>query len=123
MFSKERLKSLLSGIMDSITLIESQKNTIKSPMDFVSTQQGVFVMGGICMQLVLIGETIKVIDTKTEGTYLCNYQGIPWKAIMGLRNLIAHEYNKIDEEEIFNIIYNDLDSLKTVIFKMIKDLS
>lgn len=71
MFSKERLKSLLSGIMDSITLIESQKNAIKSPMDFVSTQQGVFVMGEICMQLVLIGETIKVIDTKTEGTYLC----------------------------------------------------
>ena len=122
MFDKNRLKYLLSNIEDSINLIFSQREMIKSPMDFVATQQGVFMMEGICMQLVLIGETVKVIDAKTNGDYLSKYSEIPWKAIMGLRNLIAHEYNRIDEDEIYNIINGDLDILFREVQQMKKDL-
>lgn len=122
MFDKNRLKYLLSNIEDSINLILSQRVAIKCSLDFVSSQQGVFVMGGICMQLVLIGETVKVIDAKTDGKYLLNYPEIPWKAIMGLRNLIAHEYNKIDEDEIFNIINGDLDTLLRTVQQMKREL-
>lgn len=122
MFDKNRLKYLLSNIEDSINLILSQRATIKCSLDFVSSQHGVFVMGGICMQLVLIGEYVKVIDAKTDGKYLLNYPEIPWKAIMGLRNLIAHEYNKIDEDEIFNIINDDLDALLRTVQQMKREL-
>jgi uncharacterized protein with HEPN domain len=59
---------------------------------------------------------------KTDGKYLLNYPEIPWKAIMGLRNLIAHEYNKIDEDEIFNIINGDLDTLLRTVQQMKREL-
>lgn len=75
------------------------------------------------MQLIFIGESVKVIDKKTNGIYLTNYPDIPCIAIMGLRNLIAHQYHRIDEEEIFNIIYNDLDRLQNTIELMKFDLT
>ena len=47
------------------------------------------------MQLVLIGESAKVLDIKNPD-YLAKYPEIPWVEIIGLRNMIAHEYHHID---------------------------
>ena len=41
---------------------------------------------------------------------------------MGLRDIIAHEYHRIDEEEIFNVIKNELSPLLSVIRKMKQEL-
>lgn len=123
MYDKNRIFDLLNRIDESIELIKSQRDKIKKPEDFISSQTGMFLLSGICMQLIFIGESVKVIDKKTNGIYLTNYPDTPWIAIMGLRNLIAHQYHRIDEEEIFNIIYDDLDRLQNTIELMKFDLT
>lgn len=112
----------MSKIEEAIDLILLQRPSIVSTDYFTSTQQGMFVLGGICMQLVYIGETVKVIDKKTGGEYLNRYPEVPWVEIMGLRNLLAHEYHKVDEEEIFSIIQSDLDDLRATVQRMKKDM-
>ena len=74
------------------------------------------------MQLVFIGESFKTIDNKTNHSYLIKYTDIPWTAIMGLRDIIAHEYHRIDEEEIFAVVNKDLISLLKIIRQMKMDL-
>ena len=74
------------------------------------------------MQLIFIGESIKTIDNKTSHAYLTNYPDICWPQIMGLRGIIAHEYHRIDEEEIFNIIKVDQSPLLLTIRQMKKEL-
>lgn len=37
---------------------------------------------------------------------------IPWAQIKGMRNVHAHEYDKIDRHIIWNTIENDIDVLK-----------
>ena len=81
-----------------------------------------FILSGICMQLVFIGESVKTIDNKTNHSYLIKYTDIPWTAIMGLRDIIAHEYHRIDEEEIFAVVNKDLISLLKIIRQMKMDL-
>ena len=103
--------SLLTRIEDSILLIESQTRHIKKADDFMLTPEGTFTLSGVCMQLIYIGESIKSIDAKTDSQYLVNYPAIPWADIMGLRNIIAHEYHRIDEDEIFRVITSDLQPL------------
>lgn len=49
---------------------------------------------------------------------MIKYPSIPWTEIMGLRDIIAHEHHKIDEEEIFNVIKQDLVSLLNTIRQM-----
>ena len=59
---------------------------------------------------------------KTNHSYLIKYTDIPWTAIMGLRDIIAHEYHRIDEEEIFAVVNKDLISLLKIIQQMKMDL-
>ena len=51
-----------------------------------------------------------------------NYPEIPWNAIMGLRDIIAHEYQHIDAEEIIHVIEKDLPSLLKIVKRMKKEI-
>ena len=42
---------------------------------------------------------------------------------MGLRNIIAHEYHRIDEDEIFRVITNDLQPLLETVRRMKEDVN
>lgn len=121
MNTTERIYQLLERIEDSILLIQSQMGRITRPEDFVYSQDGVFTLSGVCMQLIFIGESVKVIDAK-DNTYLSKYPDIPWTAIMGLRDIIAHEYHRVDEEEIYAVVVNDLPTLLEQVRTMRIDL-
>ena len=94
---------------------------ITRPEDFVYSQDGMFTLSGVCMQLIFIGESVKVIDSKDKA-YLSQYPDIPWTAIMRLRDIIAHEYHRIDEEEIYSVVMNDLPALLNQVRTMKIDL-
>lgn len=67
--------------------------------------------------MIFVGETVKVIDGKSPD-YLGRYSAVPWKDIMGLRDIIAHEYHHVDAEEIFAVLKDDLPHLLEVIHEM-----
>ena len=119
---KKTIYSLLTRIEESILLIQSQTKHIRRADDFMLTPEGTFTLSGVCMLLIYIGESIKSIDAKTDSQYLINYPEIPWSDIMGLRNIIAHEYHRIDEEEIFRVITCDIQPLLDQVQKMKSEL-
>lgn len=123
MYDNARIYSLLDRIEDAICLIDGNTHLITSADDLLSSPDGMFVLSGVCMQLIFIGESVKVIDNKTQHSYLSLYPDIPWSSIMGLRDIIAHEYHHIDAEEIFKVIRSNLPELLTTIRKMKNDLS
>ena len=122
MFDRTRIEALLNRIEDAILLIQSKRGLITKPDDFLLNSDGMFLLSGICMQLIFIGESLKTIDNKTSHNYLVHYPNIPWNAIMGLRDIIAHEYHRIDEEEIFNVMNVELEPLLDTIRIMKKKL-
>ncbi len=123
MYDSMRILSLLQRIDDAITLIIDNTSYITSANRFLESSDGMFALSGACMQLIFIGESVKSIDAKTNHEYLSNYSGIPWNEIMGLRNIIAHEYHHIDAEEIFDVIKNDLPLLQETIREMKQNLA
>lgn len=122
MFDRDRVQAALDRIEDAVLLVFGKTESIKSPDDFLMSSDGMFVLSGVCMQLIFIGENVKVIDNKTDHSYLMSYPEIPWTEIMGLRDIIAHEYHRIDAEEIYLVIRNDLPTLLSVVRKMKDDL-
>ena len=40
------------------------------------------------------------------------YPNLPWKETRNLRNLIVHDYDNINIEQIYYIVLNDLPSLR-----------
>lgn len=76
-----------------------------------------------CMCLQTIGETVRQIDNLTEEALLVeNYKEIPWKRIIGLRNILSHEYAAIDPEAIFNTIKRGIPPLLITINSIITDI-
>ena len=68
-----------------------------------------------CMVLIAIGESVKNLDKITEGALLPTYPAIPWKRVMGMRDVIAHHYFDVDAEVVFGVITKEIAPLKTAI--------
>ena len=54
--------------------------------------------------------------------FFSSYKQVPWKAVFGLRNVIAHEYTDVDDESIFNTIKHDIPVLKETGERILSDL-
>ena len=55
----------------------------------------------VLMQIIVIGENC----TRLESLGYCKTQpSIPWAKIRGMRNLIAHDYARVEPNEVWNAI-------------------
>jgi uncharacterized protein with HEPN domain len=59
-------------------------------------------------QLEIIGEA----SSRLSEQFRLDNNDIPWPRIIGLRNLVIHEYFGIDDITIWNIVTNDVPVLK-----------
>lgn len=69
----------------------------------------------VLYNLVVIGEAAAQVGDETRA----RAQEIPWTSIVGLRNLIAHEYFRIDLEVIQDIVANQLDQLEAEVRRLL----
>lgn len=75
-----------------------------------------------CTLITAIGEGINRIN-RVLPEYLPNtYPSIQWRAIIGMRNHIAHGYFEIDGDLIIDAVKNDIPPLGEVIIMAISDL-
>lgn len=80
-------------------------------------------LDAVCMQFIAIGESLKGLDKVTGRKLLHTDTSIPWKKIMGLRDIIAHHYFDVDADEIWWIIENELNPLLNSVRNFINNVS
>ena len=112
----------LSNINIAIERLQERTVQVHSVEDFVLSPWGMEKLDAACMVIIAIGESVKTLDKLTDKTLLPTYPSVDWKKIMGARDVIAHHYFEIDEDEVFSIIKNDLAPLKTAIDFFINEL-
>jgi len=71
----------------------------------------------VLYNLVVIGEAAAQISDATRA----RAPEIPWTKVVGLRNLIAHEYFRIDLEIIQAIVSEQLDQLDATAERLIHE--
>jgi uncharacterized protein with HEPN domain len=69
----------------------------------------------LLFQFVVIGEAVKHLTPGTRESA----PEIPWTDIAGLRDLIAHEYFRIDIHRVLEIVEQDLPSLESSVDRML----
>lgn len=109
---KERILQTLSQVDDSIGLLQEWSKEIHCVNDYLLSPEGTKNLAASCMLIEAIGEAYKRIDSLTEGSLLPLYPSVPWKAVEGIRDHIAHGYFEVDADVIFETVKYDLDSLK-----------
>jgi uncharacterized protein with HEPN domain len=72
------------------------------------------IQSGILYQLIVIGEAAGDLSVDLREQYPL----IPWKQIIGMRNLVAHEYFRVDLEIVWAVVERELPALKSQVDKI-----
>jgi len=71
------------------------------------------------MCIFQIGE----LASRLPEDFRAKYDQIPWKLIRGMRNMFAHEYEKMDIEELWETIKTDIPTLKAYCEEALRDMN
>lgn len=61
----------------------------------------------VLRNLAVIGEAVRALPAETRD----QIPDVPWAAIAGLRNVVVHEYFRVDRDLILDIVDNQLGPL------------
>ena len=106
---------LLLEIEEAIRRIERRFTGIISYEDFICNDHGLDRLDAIAMMLVAIGENINKLDKMIDKEIFERHPDIDWINIMGLRNILAHNYFSIDPQEIYQICSSEVKPLQQAI--------
>ena len=104
----------LQHIQDAILEIESYTNNI-SFEEFATNSMVLFAS---VKQLEIIGEAANNITEHFQKIY----NEIEWRTIIGLRNLLVHQYFGIDEEIVWGIIQKDIPKLQEEVKQILEQI-
>ena len=95
---------------------------IETYHDFLASQEAMVLFNSTCMCLQTIGETIRRVDERTSGRLFACYPETPWKKVIGMRNIISHEYLSIDPQVIFATVKTRLNPLLSDLRRVLSDI-
>ena len=122
--SKDIMLDMLDYIRHQAEFIIETTEDVKELNDFLCSQSGMVLYNSTCMCLQTIGETVRKIDELTDRESLGKwYPEVPWRSIIGMRNIISHEYAATDPEKVFNTIKLDIPALLQKVDEIIEDVS
>lgn len=104
-----RIKSLLKQInlvLSDTKDIDLTEYTIKSQL-----------VRATCFSISQIGEQMIRLQEKIGD----KYPDVPWLGARSMRNMIVHDYDKVDLQQVSKTIKNDLPQLEEVFLKIEKD--
>lgn len=85
-------------------------------LDFNSFSRDPKTIRAVAFELTTIGEAAKAIPIEIQE----KYREIPWGKIQGIRNILVHEYFRIDEEVLWKTVKEDVPLLITNLSKLIQ---
>jgi len=105
----------ITFILECIELIEkyTKDKTIES---FNTNTQ---LQDAIVRRIELIGEAVKNVPQEIKD----KHQEIPWARIMGMRNILIHDYLGIDLPTTWQVASKEIPILKEKILKIKQELS
>ncbi len=99
---RERLLDILEAI-ERIEKYAAQGRSVFDEDELIQTW--------ILHHLQIIGEAVRALSPETTS----NSDEIAWAKIVGMRNILVHNYFNIDTDIVWAVIENDLEILKAKI--------
>jgi uncharacterized protein with HEPN domain len=61
----------------------------------------------ILRQLTIVGEAAKRVSVEFRVTH----HEVPWRQVAGFRDVVVHDYSRVDLQEVWRIVQEDLPTL------------
>jgi uncharacterized protein with HEPN domain len=102
----------LIDILESIQLIE--KYAAQGQKKF---EESDLIQNWMVHHIQIIGEAAARLTQRTRAAY----SKIPWTEIIGMRNILVHDYFGIDTEAIWNTVEKHIPDLKAQVENILQD--
>lgn len=119
---KGRAILTLQSIAKTIDELITWNEYVYSVEDYYSTQTGMQLLAANCTLITAIGEGINRINRILPKYLSTTFPEIPWQAIIGMRNHIAHGYFELDADLVFEAVKVEMPILKQTIAKAISNI-
>jgi uncharacterized protein with HEPN domain len=105
--------SYLLDILEAMELID----TYTQGIDYETFSQRQMLIDAVIRNLEIIGEAAKYAPDEIR----VKYAEIPWRKMIGLRNILIHNYSRVDEFIVWNVVKLRLPEIKPYILKVIQE--
>jgi uncharacterized protein with HEPN domain len=102
----------LEEILEAIELIQDYLGEIPKE-SFQSDQK---TIDAVTRRLEIIGEAASQIDSEIRDKYPL----IPWRQIIGMRNIVIHRYFDTDPDIVWVVAHEQLDEIAKVIREILR---
>lgn len=104
----ERLRDILSAV-ERIERVAAQGRTAFEGNEMIQVW--------IVHHVQIIGEAARALSQDLRS----KYSHIPWAAIVGMRNILVHDYFGIDLGEVWAVVERDLPAFKKEVEKILQE--
>lgn len=108
-----RFRERLDDILEAIAHIEGEKIKGKDAFD-----ASPLIQTWMVHHLMIIGEAVRAIDPAIKE----KHPSVPWRQISGMRNVLVHDYFRINREIVWQTIEDDLPRFKTQVKQLFECL-
>ena len=122
MYDKEIVLNLLENMIDATEKILYRNRNIQSIDDYLIDDNSLMLLDSLCMQLIAIGEAVKKIDKETNKKLFSSYTQIPWREVVGMRDVLSHHYFDLNAEVVFEVTTEHIEDLQGVLKQIILDI-
>jgi len=112
--SKRDYRLFLQDILESIERIEEYTEGY----DFETFTKDRKTVDAVLRNLEIIGEAAKHIPENIR----MQHPEIPWKRVIGLRNVVIHHYFGVDLSIVWVIIKKQLPELKNAVISLLEEI-
>ncbi|MEB3290690.1 MAG: DUF86 domain-containing protein [Leptolyngbya sp.] len=102
------------ALIDILTAIQQTLKYIQS-VDRERLQQDDEKQAAILYRLIIIGEATK----RLSGNLRQQFPEVPWKQMAGLRDVVIHDYDELDFDILWNVVYVNLPDILPKIQKIL----
>lgn len=110
---KRNLSNFLQDMLDSIAEIEAFTQDI----DFKTFAANREKTLAVVKLLEILGEAVKKVPNEMRN----RYPDVHWKGIAGMRDILVHEYWKVDIQVVWASVQKDVPMLKQAVEAMLKE--
>ena len=101
---KKDVNIFLEHILESISLIEEYTKG-KKEKDFLNSKQ---LQDAVIRRIEIVGEAVKNIPSDIKD----KFKDIPWRNIIGMRDILIHQYFGVDLTLTWKVIKENIPELK-----------
>jgi uncharacterized protein with HEPN domain len=108
-----QLRDRLEDILEAVAQIETERAKGKTAFD-----SSHLVQVWMVHHLMIIGEAVRAIDPAVRA----KYPSVPWRQIAGMRNILVHDYFRINQAIVWETVEKHLPALKTEVERILGEL-